>query len=136
MDALQRWSLSDLMDRVLRERLVDECILEKEYIIIVQGSTRFVLDHHRAHAFLRGIVRGMSPAFRWSSSRNENGTPNDKPAPSIGQQEGDESGIVDSFRRHIMQKWWGRYEDAGCPFGETVSGVMTWIRYDTRITIN
>lgn len=133
MDALDRWSLDDLIDCVLREHLVDECILEEEYVVIVQGSTRFVLDHNRAHAFLRGIVRGMSPAFRWKSGDDElsrrGGMHMD-----LFQERGEESGMFDSLRRHLVKKWWGRYERAGCPFGESVSGLMVWIRYNTAVT--
>lgn len=136
MDALSGWSLGDLIDRVLRERLVDECILEKEYVVIVQGSTRFVLDHHRAHAFLRGVVRGMSQTFRWKASAGDDKSESGVMGRDPVADRGEESGLFDSFRRHLVRKWWSRYEEAGCPLGRSVSGLMAWIRYDTRVTTN
>lgn len=145
MDALSEWSLGDLIDRVLKERLVDECQVEEEYVVIVQGSTRFVLDHHRAHAFLRGVVRGMSPAFRAVDRPGLDSILRDGDEDDAGEgrkdrnpvlEHGEKSGLFDSFRRHLVQKWWTRYEDAGCPFGRSISGLMAWIRYDTWVTVN
>ncbi len=136
MDALSEWSLNDLIDRVLSERLVDECILEEEYVVIVQGSTRFVLDHQRAHAFLRGVVRGMSSAFRTNASSAEHGLRFDGRDRNPVAEKGEESGLFDSFRRHLVKKWWSRYENVGCPFGRSVSGLLVWIRYDTGATVN
>lgn len=131
MDALRQWTLRDLVDRVLREHLVDECVLEDEYVIIVQGSTRFVLDHQRAHAFLRGVVRGMSPAFRRRSRTGKSSRPIGR---SGGDQGDEEGGLFDAVRKHLVKKWWGQYKEAGCPFGRSVSGLLLWIRYDTRVT--
>ncbi|MEX0821688.1 MAG: hypothetical protein WD021_06045 [Rhodothermales bacterium] len=134
MDALSQWPLTDLIDRVLKDRLVDECLVEEEYVIIVQGSTRFVLDHKRAHAFLRGVVRGMSPAFRGNRNLDRDGGAASDENPVL--QHGEKSGLFDSFRRHLVRKWWGRYEDSGAPFGRSTSGLLLWIRYDSWTTVN
>lgn len=136
MDALSHWPLRDLIDRVLSERLVDDCLLEEEYVVIVQGSTRFVLDHQRAHAFLRGVVRGMSPAYRGSASAEENRREYESRDRDLVLERGEKSGLFDSFRRRLIRKWWDRYRAVGCPFGRSVTGLLMWIRYDTGETVN
>lgn len=129
MKALEEWSLDELIDRVTRERLVDDCIRRENHIVIIQGTTRFVLDPGRAHAFLRGVLKGMSPEYR-----RQSGTASpigDLPDAAEGQ-----SGLFDTFRRHLIKKWWGRYAAAGRPCGRSVRGLMLWIRYNTETTVN
>jgi hypothetical protein len=136
MDALRQWPLRDLIRRALRERLVDDCRVEHDFVIIVQGSTRFVLDHVRAHAFLRGVLRGMSRTLRRGTpdeaSPQEPDWPDANPAPE--HIEGADP--VEAVRRQIIRTWWDRYASVGCPFGRTISGLLMWIRYDTWETVN
>lgn len=132
MKALEEWSLDELIDRVTAERLVDDCIRREDHVIIVQGSTRFVLDPGRAHAFLRGVVKGMSPEYRRQAGRLGLGLEDI----DVLVRAQDESGLFQAFRRHLVKKWWGRYASAGRPCGPSVQGLMTWIRYNTETTVN
>lgn len=137
MHNLDQWLLEDLIDRVLNERLVDQCVQKDDYVVIVQGSTRFVLDPERAHAFLRGIIRGMSPEYRWRSWFEESQSSHPESAmPDAPADAGERSGLFHSFRRRLIEKWWGRYEQAGCPFGRSVGGLIFWIRHDASTTAN
>lgn len=136
MDALRRWPLPDLIRRALRERLVDDCRVEEEFVVIVQGSTRFILDHVRAHAFLRGVVGGMSRARRGSTPGAESAPGQDARASIPSAENADGFDAFDVVRRQVIQSWWDRYTAAGSPFGRTVSGLLMWIRYRTRATVN
>ena len=44
--------------------------------------------------------------------------------------------LLDSFRRHLLTKWWNRYEQAGCPFGRNNEGLTLWIQHNTATTAN
>ena len=126
MKELEQWSLDDLIRRVRDERLIDECIRRDDHVIIVQGSTRFVLDPGRAHAFLRGVLKGMSAAYRKSHG----------PTSDRSFEDEDSTGLFETFRKHLVRKWWGRYAEAGKPCGHGVRGLMLWIRYNTHTTAN
>lgn len=134
MDDLKQYSLDELIERVTRESLIDSCERKDEYVIIVQGSTRFVLNPVRAHAFLRGVIKGMSVHYRgrWayvqgdSFARDELRTPREERS----------SDLIGSFRRHLLKKWWERYEEANCPFGRSSTALMLWVRHNTNTTTN
>ncbi len=103
--------------------------------MIVQGATRFVLSPVRAHAFLRGVIKGMSARYRGGSADEPTvGIRFDEQDAGIAGEATRESGLVNSFRRHLVEKWWTRYERAGCPFGSSRSGLMVWVRYGTFAT--
>lgn len=129
MKALEKWSLDDLINRVTEERLVDQCYRRTDHVVIVQGTTRFVLDPRRAHAFLRGILKGMSAEYR----RLPGGSASEPLPWSASEEQG---GLFDTFRRHLVKKWWGRYVVAGRPCGQSIRGLMLWIRYNTQTTVN
>ena len=135
MDDLKQCSLSELIDRVIRERLIDACERQEDHIVIVQGPMRFVLNPIRAHAFLRGVIKGMSPQYRrhaWLEDDEIVGS-----AELHGLETGVPSGgLLDSFRRHLLKKWWVRYGEAGSPFGHSSIGLMIWVRHNTSITVN
>lgn len=126
MKELEEWSLEDLIRRVTDERLVDECIRRDDHVIIVQGTTRFVLDPGRAHAFLRGVLKGMSAAYRRAHGSSS----------SQSLETDDSTGLFETFRKHLVKKWWGKYAEAGKPCGRSVRGLMLWIRYSTHTTAN
>ena len=136
MDDLKRFSLDDLIHRVLHEGLIDGCEKREDRVVIVQGSTRFVLTPIRAHAFLRGVIKGMSIRQNPELLDGEQGS----------RLQADEEGrelrtnlpqdIMESYRQHLLEKWWRRYERAGCPFGRTNSGLMLWVRHNTTTTTN
>lgn len=132
MKALEEWSLGELIDRVTEEQLVDDCIRRDDHVIIIQGTTRFVLDPGRAHAFLRGVLKGMSAEYR-----RQTGMSNVSISGANDVVQGNEqSGLFETFRRHLIKKWWGRYSAAGRPCGRGVRGLMLWIRYNTKTTTN
>jgi|GEM_PF-4656578 len=130
MKALEEWSLDELIGRVIEERLVDNCFRRTDHVVIVQGTTRFVLDPRRAHAFLRGILKGMSTEYRRAM-----GPASSSQHPWEGGED-EQGGLFDTFRRHLVKKWWGRYVVAGCPCGQSIRGLMIWIRYNTQATVN
>lgn len=131
---LNQWSLKELIDHVLRERLVDECTLFEDHVLIVQGSTRFLLDPLRARAFLRGVIKALSPAYRWRSWLRDDPEADHTETPLENLDEG--AGLFVSFRQHLIRKWWDRYEQAGCPLGDGIRGLMLWVRHDTGTTTN
>ena len=135
MDDLKQCSLNELIERVLRERLIDACERQDDHIVIVQGPMRFVLNPIRAHAFLRGVIKGMSPAYRRCSWLDDD--------EAVGAIENEfmetgipATGLLDSFRRHLLKKWWTRYDEAGRPFGRSTIGLMIWVRHSTQTTTN
>lgn len=127
---LREYALEELMEWVRRERLIDSCQTRGEEVIIRQGNMRFVLNRSRAHAFLRGVIQGMS--LRWRAARTR------QPVSAGNQSSGDlpDHDLVDSFRNYLLAKWWLRYEEAGCPFGKTKAGLTIWIRHDAGTTMN
>lgn len=132
MRELEAWTLDELISRVTDERLIDDCIRGEDHVIIVQGTTRFVLDPGRARAFLRGVIKGMSPSYR----RHAKAADPDTQMDSTFLEAADETGLFDTFRRYLVKKWWGKYADAGKPCGRSVRGLMLWIRYNTETTVN
>ncbi len=132
MKELEALSLEELIDRVTEERLIDDCIRGDDHVIIVQGSTRFVLDPGRAHTFLRGVIKGMSAEYR----RRVAGRDQTCDEADHRVRAGEKAGPFDTFRRHLVKKWWGRYEAAGKPCGRSIRGLMVWIRYNTATTAN
>lgn len=141
MDHLHQASLNELMERVVHERLVDACVQEGAYVVITQGAARFILSPSRAHAFLRGVIKGMSARhrsgrpFAWIAG-DRAGEQNEPIAPNepIARGGTPSSGLVDSFRRHLLKKWSTRYQQAGCPFGASRSGLGMWVNYGTFTT--
>lgn len=137
MDDLKQCSLDELIDVVIREKLIDSCECNDDHVVIVQGAMRFVLNPVRAHAFLRGVIKGMSVRYRRRSACNTGGTSSDHPKHmALLNPELPQSGLIDSFRRHLLKKWWSRYEEAQCPFGPSSTGLMLWVRHNTGTTSN
>lgn len=132
MKELEALSLGALIERVTEERLIDDCIRCDDHVIIVQGSTRFVLDPGRAHTFLRGVIKGMSAEYRHRAAGRDQ--MRDEADHIVRANE--RVGLFDTFRRHLVKKWWGRYEEAGKPCGRSIRGLMVWIRYNTETTAN
>lgn len=137
MDDLKQCSLDELIDRVIQERLIDSCECNDDHVVIVQGAMRFVLNPIRAHAFLRGVIKGMSVRYRrrWACDMDEPQIEERKHMELL-RPEVPQSGLIDSFRRHLLKKWWARYEEAHCPFGPSNTGLMLWIRHNTNTTSN
>lgn len=137
MDDLKQCSLDELIDVVIQERLVDSCELYDDHVIVVQGSMRFVLNPVRAHAFLRGVIKGMSVRYRrrWACNTEEPEEAEAEPMELL-KPELPQSGLIDSFRRHLLKKWWSRYEEAKSPFGPSSTGLMLWVRHNTNTTTN
>lgn len=139
MDDLKECSLDELIERVIGERLIDSCEQKEDHVIIVQGAMRFVLNPIRAHAFLRGVIRGMS-----SVSRRRDAPAGDAALTSQLKQQNErpglegepKTGFMDSFRRHLLRKYWMRYEEANCPFGRSSTALMLWVRHSTHTTSN
>ena len=138
MDDLKECSLDELIERVIQERLIDSCEQKEDHVIIVQGAMRFVLNPIRAHAFLRGVIRGMGSVSRRRDTHREK----DPSAAPMAQNarsglEGEpKTGFMDSFRRHLLRKYWTRYEEANCPFGRSSTALMLWVRHSTHTTTN
>jgi hypothetical protein len=127
---LRDYALEELVEWVRTERLIDFCQIRDEEVVIRQGDMRFVLTRSRAHAFLRGVIQGMS--IRWRAARTK------QPA-GVGLTHSGELPdleLVDSFRNYLLAKWWLRYEEAGCPFGKTKVALMIWVRHDAGTTMN
>lgn len=137
MDNLHQFSLDDLIATVVRERLVDACEHEGTYVVIRQGAARFVLSPSRAHAFLRGVLKGMRARHQSRPTFDRFDTSVNPHPSSSGLDDGASSSpLVDSFRRHLLKKWWMRYEKAGSPFGPTREGLRIWVDYNTFSTDN
>ena len=149
MEDLKLLCLEELIEAALRDHLVDACeMLPGAYdgaagrVLIVQGSLRVELCPTRAHAFLRGVIRGMS---RHRHLAAQIGRPRLRPAlarPEVpagvtrGEDVPDGAEMLDSFRRHLLSKWWSRYESAGCPLSRSERGLIHWIQYNTAATVN
>lgn len=137
MDDLKQCSLDELIDLVIQERLIDSCELNDDHVLIVQGATRFVLNPVRAHAFLRGVIKGMSVRYRrrWACNAVQ---PQTAEAKQMGflRPELPQSDLIDSFRAHLLKKWWSRYKEANCPLGRSSTGLMLWVRHNTNTTSN
>lgn len=137
MDDLKQCSLDELIGVVIQERLIDSCEFTDDHVVIVQGAMRFILNRVRAHAFLRGVIKGMSVRYRRRWGRNgvhpqiEGGENMELLRPELPQ-----SDLIDSFRHHLLMKWWSRYEEANCPFGPGNTGLMLWVRHNTNTTSN
>ena len=138
MDDLKECSLDELIERVIEERLIDSCEQNGDHVIIVQGAMRFVLNPIRAHAFLRGVIRGMSGVARPRGMlRTEDALPARMKEDERSKIDGEpRSGFMDSFRRHLLRKYWMRYEEANCPFGRSSTALMLWVRHSTHTTTN
>ncbi len=138
MDDLKKCSLDELISVVIQEGLIDSCERNDDKIVIVQGATRFVLNPVRAHAFLRGVIKGMSVGYR--RRRDCDAEYGDAGGPDrldrIKRDLPPQGDIVNSFRRHILKKWWSRYDEANRPFGSSSTGLMLWVRHDTKTTSN
>jgi len=136
MDNLKQCSLDELIHRVIQERLIDACERKHDHVVIVQGSTRFVLNPIRAHAFLRGVIKGMSIGQRQDRTFEEKVVaPRHEVERALSRSKLPQE-IMKSFREHLLKKWWSRYEKAGCPFGRTNSGLMLWVQHSTSTTAN
>lgn len=136
MDDLKQCSLDELIDRVIQERLIDSCERNSDHVVIVQGAMRFVLNPVRAHAFLRGVIKGMSVRYRRGWACNAPEPDDEAPQMELLRPELPQTGLMDSFRKHLLKKWWTRYEDALCPFGRSSTGLMLWVRHATHTTSN
>jgi hypothetical protein len=135
MDDLKLCSLEELIERVIRERLIDACERQGDQIVIVQGPMRFVLNPIRAHAFLRGVIKGMSAVYRrcsWLDDDEAAGAP----ANEFFETGIPGTGLLDSFRKHLLKKWAIRYDKAGRPFGQSGLGLMIWIKHGNETTVN
>lgn len=136
MDNLKKCSLDELIRRVLKERLIDACERKDDRVVIVQGATRFVLNPSRAHAFLRGVIKGMSiRQWRDRTQDDRDATPQEKIESALSRSDVPPE-IMKSFREHLLTKWWSRYEKAGCPFGRTDPGLKLWVQHNTSTTAN
>lgn len=137
MDDLKHLYLDDLIQAALSERLIDACELRGEHVLIVQGTMRVMLSPARAHAFLRGVIQGMSrtrfhPAYVEQTYGRRTVMP---PPPARRSEEvPDGNEMLGAFRKHMLSKWWQRYETAGCPFARTTRGLTLWVQYNTSTT--
>lgn len=137
MDNLKQCSLNELIDRVVREALIDSCERRGDYVLIVQGTMRFVLSPTRAHAFLRGVIKGMSMRERDESMRAEKEVDiSDVKEANDAQMDEQHPNLMNSFRKHLLKKWWMRYQRAGCPLGRTKSALVLWVQHGTSTTVN
>jgi hypothetical protein len=130
MDELKLYSLDQLIMRALREKLIDAIESRGDDVVIIQGSMRFVLNPLRAHAFLRGVIRGMSSEYRVRAGLGK--VESDGISVSTAMDAGD----LDSFRRQLLKKWWNRYDEAGSPFGRSTAGLKAWVKHGTCTTVN
>lgn len=137
MDDLKQCSLDELIETVIQESLIDSCECTDEQVIIVQGAMRFVLNPIRAHAFLRGVIKGMSARYRrrWTCDVDSPPSNGEETMDSL-RRELPQTDLIDSFRRHLLAKWWSRYEAAHCPFGRSSTALMLWVRHNTSTTTN
>ncbi len=137
MDNLKQCSLNELIDRVVREALIDSCERRGDHVLIVQGTMRFVLSLTRAHAFLRGVIKGMSLQERDESMRTEKEVePFEEEKPRDDKMDERYPNLMNSFRKHLLKKWWMRYQRAGCPLGRTKSALVLWVQHGTSTTVN
>ncbi len=137
MEDLKQYSLNELIERVIQERLIDSCECNDNHVVIVQGATRFVLNPVRAHAFLRGVIKGMSGRYRRRhASDAQEPKVDENQSTDFVRRERLQTGLVDSFRRQLLTKWWSRYEDANFPFGRSSTALMIWVRHNTNTTTN
>lgn len=139
MDDLTRYSLDQLIELALEERLIDACEWQSEGIVIIQRTTRISLTFGRAHAFLRGVLQGMRSADADGRPAPFAGRPMDRTAverAALALKEGVPQDLHRAFRRHLVTKWWERYKQAGCPFHPSVAGLTLWVRYNTSTTVN
>lgn len=138
MDDLKQLFLEDLIETALRERLIDACESRDHQVVIVQGTMRVVLNPVRAHAFLRGVIQGMSRTrFHPTYVEQAYGRRVARLAPATEKADvpaGRE--MVDSFRKHLLGKWTERYAQAGAPLGEGARSLMLWVQHNTSTTAN
>lgn len=138
MDDLKQQYLEELIATALRERLIDACETRDEHVVIVQGTMRVVLNHVRAHAFLRGVIKGMSKyRFHPTFVEQAYGRKTPQLAPATRKEDvPDGKEMLDAFRQHLLAKWSTRYEAAGSPFGRDNRGLMLWVQHNTCTTQN
>lgn len=134
MDDLKQCSLDELIELVIQERLIDACECNNDRVVIVQGPMRFVLNPARAHAFLRGVIKGMSIRYRrrWACDSDRPQTEEPERV-DVLKQELPQPRLIDSFGYHLLTM---RYEAALCPFGPSRTGMMLWFRHSTFTTSN
>ena len=137
MEDLRHDGLQALIDRALKERLVDACVTREDTVVIVQGSMRIELTPVRAHAFLRGVIEGMSRVRARQGHLTSQADASGASAEDVAEPDVPERyQTVDAFRHYLLNKWWTRYEEAGCPFGRDRQSLMLWIRYGSATTSN